>query len=236
MKNHILLQSAFVLHSRAYLNSSLIIKMLTRDHGVVGLVAKGVRRPKSKLKGMLQPFCPITINYINKSTLGTLIDAEQSEYSCKMPSEKLVYSMYLNELLIKLLHEHDSHSKLYENYKQTISDLKKDICVESLLRKFEIKLLNELGYGIDFCKEAVTGNAISPEQLYSFNVDVGFEIIKDGYATRSFIGKNILAISNFDFDNSDILLDAKVILRGCIANKLGHHQLKSRSLLVQAIA
>ena len=232
MNNKVLLQPAFILHSRPYLNSSLIVNLLTQDYGVVHLVAKGVRREKSKLKGLLQPCTPLLINYINKSSLGILIDVETDGYNEKIPNDKIVYALYLNELLVNLLHEHDPHFNLFNVYKEVLLEMLGEKSIEHILRKFEMKLLNEIGYGIDFFKDAQTGDDIIEENLYRFLPNLGFEEVDESNVAKTFFGKNIIRIGKMQFDSTEVLSDSRLILRATIANKLGNYKLKSRSLLM----
>ena len=71
------LQPAFILQQRKYRESSLIIDVLTRDFGRISLLAKGVRKAKSKTAGMLQPFIPLLISYLGKAELKTLTGVER---------------------------------------------------------------------------------------------------------------------------------------------------------------
>ena len=53
-------QPGFVLHSYPYRETSLIVEVFSRDHGRIGLVAKGARRPMSQLRGVLMACLAIT--------------------------------------------------------------------------------------------------------------------------------------------------------------------------------
>lgn len=79
------LQPAFILQQRKYRETSLIIDALTRDFGRVSLLAKGVRKTKSKTAGILQPFIPLTISYVGKAELKTLTDVERRAYRGDRP-------------------------------------------------------------------------------------------------------------------------------------------------------
>ena len=71
------LQPAWVLHARAYRESSLLVEAHIRDHGRIGLVARGARGSRSRWKGLLQPFRPLLLSWRQRGELGTLTDAEQ---------------------------------------------------------------------------------------------------------------------------------------------------------------
>ena len=64
------LEPAFVLHTRAYRETSLIVEVFGRHTGRFALIAKGVRRPKSALRGMLQSFHPLLLSWSGSGELG----------------------------------------------------------------------------------------------------------------------------------------------------------------------
>lgn len=233
MQRQVSLQPAFILHTKSYLNSSLIVTVFTKDHGLVRLIAKGARRIKSKLRSELQQFIPVNIGYLNKTNIGILTEIEQRVMVNILPNNKLAFGLYVNELMVKLLHEHDPHPKLFAHYTKALISLRKTLNVEKTLREFEMLMLNEIGYGIDFFHDAASNAKVELEGRYRLNQDFSFErIIHDTKHTRSFSGKNILSIGSLDFNEQSVLMDAKYILRVVIANKLGAKQIISRKLII----
>ena len=69
-------QPGFVLHSYPYRETSLIVEVFSRDHGRIGLVAKGARRPMSQLRGVLMAFQPLLIDWSGGGEMKTLVRAE----------------------------------------------------------------------------------------------------------------------------------------------------------------
>ena len=116
-------QPGFVLHSYPYKETSLIVDMFTRDFGRIGVVAKGAKRPLSKLRGVLQTFQPLSISFSGKSELRTLIDAEWVGGMLPLEKTALLCGFYLNELLVKLLARDDPHPKLFDHYVATLNEL-----------------------------------------------------------------------------------------------------------------
>jgi hypothetical protein len=94
-------QPAYLLHSYAYRETSLIIETFTRDQGRVALVARGARRPRSALRGVLLAFAPLTISWSGKSELRTLHKAEWQGGLPQLKGDALLCGFYLNELLLK---------------------------------------------------------------------------------------------------------------------------------------
>ncbi|MDA0876695.1 MAG: recombination protein O N-terminal domain-containing protein, partial [Proteobacteria bacterium] len=66
----------YVLHGVPWRETSLIAEVFTRDEGRLGLVARGARRPRSAMRGLLQPFQKLGLRYSHKGELRTLMAAE----------------------------------------------------------------------------------------------------------------------------------------------------------------
>ena len=69
-------QRAFVLHSRPWSETSLMLDVFTEESGRVRLVAKGARSKRSTLKGALQPFTPLLLRFGGRGEVKTLRSAE----------------------------------------------------------------------------------------------------------------------------------------------------------------
>jgi DNA repair protein RecO (recombination protein O) len=117
------LEPAFVLHNRAYRETSLIIEVFGRDTGRFALVAKGVRRPKSALRGMLQSFHPLLLSWSGSGELGLLTGAEPDGYMRPLAGKALFSGLYINELLMRLMYRHDPHPELFHYYRDAIEAL-----------------------------------------------------------------------------------------------------------------
>ena len=115
------IQSGYILHSRPYRDTSSLLEVFTREHGRIGLVARGARGPKSKLRSVLQPFQPVLLSWLARGDLGTLTDAEPQGISHALAGRALLSGYYLNELLQRLTHRHDSHPVLYDAYQDAAS-------------------------------------------------------------------------------------------------------------------
>src|SRR5689334_20222559 len=147
----------YVLHSYPYRETSLILQAWTERHGRLGLVAKGVRRPKSASRAVLVPFQPLALDWFGRGELRTLKTAEPSAPATPLAGEALMSAFYMNELLLKLTTRDDPHEKLFEAYDAAITGLRaisreraaaNAARIEPILRRFELKLLQELGYAL----------------------------------------------------------------------------------------
>ncbi len=233
MRRQILLQPGFILHTKAYRDSSFILTIFTKEYGLIKLMAKGARRIKSKLRSQLQFFTPTKISYIDKESLGLLTNIELCARFNTFSSEKLVFGLYINELMVKLLHEHDPHPNLFDIYEDILTKILRCENIEIVLREFEILLLKEVGYGIDFFKDFRYGNAIVTDEEYFFDIENGFEKkYSPTGSKRIFFGRELLQIGFMRLTDGQVLRDAKYILRKVVDQRLGKQKINSRKLII----
>lgn len=231
MHNKVELQPAYLLHSRPYRDTSVLLDFFTPDHGRVSVMGKGVRRPTSKLRGLLQPFNPLLISFSGKSSLKTLTHAESAGLYVNLTGQALFSAMYLNELLCRLLHEHEKDHVLFELYSRTLLMLAHEE-LEPVLRSFELDLLDSLGYGIALDADARHGDAVEASRFYFLVPELGVIRAEDGVQDNVvlFRGEDLLAIAHRDFSEISVRKAAKQLLRQCVNNLLGDRPLKSRRL------
>lgn len=145
---------AFILHKRAFKDSSQLIKLITKNHGILDVIAKGSLRPKSKLNGQLQPFTITQVNWLGKSALKTLTDAEQNTVLVRCAYKNHVSLLYCNELLNLLRLDEQATSMMFLTYQKTVHELQRSTAVRSILRSFEWFLCCELGYELQLPDQA----------------------------------------------------------------------------------
>ena len=163
---------AYVLHTRNYRETSLIVDCFTRSAGRMHSVAKGAKRPRSPFKHVLQAFNPLLISWIGKGELVTLTHTELSTVTKVITPDRLMCGFYLNELLTRLLASHDPHPHLFDCYEQTLNALRNAKAIAPALRCFEKHLLQELGYGIAWLHDT-TGQALAAEGYYQVHPERG---------------------------------------------------------------
>jgi DNA repair protein RecO (recombination protein O) len=217
MVNSIQSQPAYLLHSRPYRDTSLLVDFITQDFGRISAVAKGVRNPKSKNRAVLQPFIPLLVNLTGKNELKTLGQFEAQSNSVALKHKTLFAALYLNELLVRLIHKQEADAEIYSLYEVTLSDLSKQTEIEPILRKFELNLLDLLGYGIDF--SVLTERPVD-NCWYHFHYDSGFEQV-DGASNK--LEKYFSSVTLHQ-------IAAKRLLRAALSAHLGDKPLSSRSL------
>jgi DNA repair protein RecO (recombination protein O) len=231
--NKVDLQPAFVLHQRPYRESSLLLEVFAIGAGRIGLIAKGARRPKSPLRAQLTPFRPLLLSWRGRGELGLVVGAEPDGPALVMPSAAIVSGLYLNELLVRLLHRHDPHPELFLQYRRTLSALARPDCpLEQSLRLFEKRLLDAVGYGLMLDRTAGTGAAVEPKAQYRYITDQG-PVAADSKEKGAGVcvrGSTLLALASEQPLDPAALKEAKYLMRTAINMHLEGRPLVSRLL------
>lgn len=226
------LQPGYILHSRPYRDTSAMLEILTAEFGRLSLVAKGARRPSRKGGGSsLQPFQPLLVSFSGRSDLKTLTAAETVGDAAALRGERLYSGLYLNELLVRLLHRHDPHPQLFAAYSSALKGLAAHGALDGLLRRFELALLEGLGYRLGFESCGASGEAIEGGTHYRFDADVGLVRCSPAHSQGASLydGKSLLLMAAGEFDG-EARHAAKRLLREALAVHLGDKPLNSRSL------
>jgi len=230
-------EKTYLLHTRNYRESSQLVDLFSRDYGRLRAVAKGAHG-KRKLGGQqLQAFTPLSLSWRGKGDLKNLTSVEASGNNAALHGEKLYIGLYLNELLVRLLPEYVPHENVFDRYSDLIAQLGSNTDPEPLLRRFELLLLEEIGYGFDMTTELAENRPIVAGETYYFRPDQGF-IRADGFSGQgkesSFEGEYLLAMAEDDFQSVEVRRCAKRLLRGALQAQLGERPLLSRQLFRQA--
>jgi len=226
------LQPAFVLHRRPYRETSLLVELLTRGDGRVGVVARAARRRRRGVPP-LEPFVELQVRWRGRGDLGQLLDAESSSAPLRLRGTALYSGFYLNELLMRMLRRHDPHAELFDDYATALAalDAVGTEGVEPVLRLFESQLLKACGYGLQLREEAVTGTELDPDTLYRYEPETGpVTVASDARGGLLVHGRALLALAAGRPKAESDLRELKQVLRGVLAPHLGSRPLASRAL------
>ena len=221
-------QPAIVLHARAYRETSLLVNLLTRDHGRMAVVARG--RRNSKRGHGLQPFYEATVGWRGRGSLVNLTryDVVQSRW---LTGNAVASAYYVTELVMRLTREWEPHGRLFAGVRwvlRRITEEQGNVEVASSLRQFEKLLLDELGYGFDFSRDAESGTAIDPLAWYRLEPETGFVVT---HPNEGFRGQTLIDIAVAHYDDPETRRAARHMFREALAAHLGPAPLLSRHLL-----
>ncbi len=225
-------QPGFVLHSYPYKETSLIVDVFSRDHGRVALVAKGAKRPHSRLRGVLQTFQPLSVGWSGKSEVRTLTAAEWLGGMLPLEKAALLCGFYLNELLVKLLARDDPHPALFDHYVAALNRLAHQEAAPIVLRRFELALLKETGVAGDIAIDAQTREPVAPDAWYVVDPEHGPRIARNADTWPRVSGKTLHDMQRGDYADAATQLQSKFLMRFLLAHHLGGVPLNTRQILL----
>lgn len=226
------LHRAHILHQRPYRETSRILELFSSCHGRIGVLAKGAMRPRSPLRGVLQPFCPLVVAFSGRGELPTLIAAEADGPVLILSGRRLVSALYLNEILIRIVPRQDPHPLLYDAYRGALAGLRQAPDEEPVLRIFEKRMLQEVGYGLNLDHDVECRAPLAPDRDYYYQCDKGpWRAAPAEAPTVRVKGRTLIALEREVLDDPETLRESKQLMRRVIAAHLGDRPLQSRQLL-----
>jgi DNA repair protein RecO (recombination protein O) len=228
-------QPGFVLHSYPYKETSLLIDVFSRDHGRIALVAKGAKRPHSKLRGVLQTFQPLAVSWSGKAEVRTLIDAEWIGGLLPLEKSALLCGFYLNELLVKMLARDDAHSALFDHYVAALNQLAHDEPAAIVLRKFERALLKETGVIGDWRVCTASREQVLADSLYIVDPERGPRPARASDTAPQVSGKTLLDMEQEEYGDPVTQMQSKFLMRSLLAHHLHGAPLNTRQILIDLL-
>lgn len=229
-------QPAYVLHARPYRETSLLLECLTRDHGRIGVVARGVRSGKGRLqRSQLEPFQPLLLDLLMRGELATLRDAEPTGAPRRLPGDAGMAGLYVNELVVRLTGRQDPQPELFASYATALARLGEDGSIAWTLRRFERDFLQSLGYGLVLDSEAGQGAPLDPTAYYLYSAETGATRCAPGQS-GALLGADLLALADDRMPGSAGLQSLRGLMRALVRFHLGGGELRAWQVLGAAMA
>lgn len=226
-------QPAYVLHTMPFRETSLIVEAFTRDFGRIALLARGARRPRAAIRGLLMAFQPLEVGWAGKGEVLTLMKAEWQGGVPLLAGHALFCGYYLNELLLHLLPREDPHERLFACYGEMLQRLSADPkgkVQEADLRWFEKSLLQELGYGLTLDRDA-GGQPIEAEAYYTYRMEQGaVRLAHPEQAPQVVRGQTLVDLAADNFSEPRSRAEAKQLMRSLMAYYLNGVELETRKI------
>lgn len=224
------LAPAYVLHQHDWRETSRVVEVFSRDHGRLGVVARGARRAQSPWRAVLQPFQLLLLSWVGGGELVTLSGAEIAGVPERLSGPALMSAYYMNELLLRLLPRHDSQPELFCQYAEALGRLRS--ATAAVLRLFEKQLLSALGYGLTLEHDAVSGQPLRSDAVYLYDLERGpvpaAAAVSEGIYIR---GAALTALAREDLDQPEQLQQTRELLRNALDQLLGERPLRTRSVM-----
>ncbi len=223
-------QPAFVLHVRPWRETSVIVELLTREHGRVGIVARGLTTPKRHpLRAALQPLQFIRVDYLPRGELARLIQAEALDVAPQLTGDTLMAAFYINELLLKLTPRNDAAQPIFDLYARVREELAASEPLSWTLRRFERDLLEALGVGLAW-SETADGESVEAAMHYRIDPEIG-PLPEPRRRADSVSGDALLALAEDRMPATPQLVELRRALRCVLEAHLGGGGLRSWGLL-----
>jgi DNA repair protein RecO (recombination protein O) len=223
-------QPAYVLHARPWRETSLIVELLSRDHGRIAVVARGVQGAKRHpLRAALQPLQHVRLDFLPRGELGRLLQAEAIDAAPLLHGDPLLAAFYVNELLLRLLPRQDPAPALFARYGELRGDLAGHEPLAWTLRRFERDLLELLGYGLPL-DATEDGARLDPAARYRLDAEIG-PVRDHHHEAGSASGAALLALAADRLPPPAQLAELRAALRVVLQTHLGGASLKSWGLM-----
>ncbi|HED13818.1 MAG TPA: DNA repair protein RecO [Gammaproteobacteria bacterium] len=231
-------QPGFVLHTRAWSETSLLVDIFSRNQGRLRLLAKGARRPKSGQRGLLLPFQPLLFGWSGRGEMPVLtaVESDLANRHTPLCGEARLCGYYLNELLLRLLVRHDAHEGLFVEYANTLRSLVVPKWSEDILRIFEKRLLEQVGYGMCLHAEMASNRPVESHLRYCYIIGTGPQLLVNSQhqQANSISGATLLALAAEHWCDAPQRRESKQLLRRVLQYYLDGKPLRSRKV-VQAV-
>lgn len=229
-------QPGYVLHARPYRETSLLLELFSRDHGRVGVIARGVRGARAQpLRASLQPLQPLLFCASGRGELLRLHTAEAAGPALRLQGDGLLSAFYLNELLTRLLPRDDPQPSLFWRYAEALAELESGAAPAWTLRRFERDLLAGIGYALELTQEADGARALEPMASYHVDPEAGPQRTAPG-ARGSISGAALLALGEDRQPDAAALTQLRHLMRGILLHHLGGRELRSWHVLAELAA
>lgn len=214
----------WVLHRRPYRNSSLLVDLFSAETGRLAVVARGGQRDP-----LLQPFRPLLVYWAGRGELRSLRSAEAAGVAVPLQGEALYCGLYLNELLVRLLHRDDPQPDLVQAYEAALELLAvAGSPMDVVLRHFEMRLLNAMGYALTL-QHDIQDQPLQAGLRYRLLPEQGLVVDVSGPYAGAIL--NDIVAGHWHDDARRIARD---MMREALAPHLGDRPLVSRSLFRHA--
>ncbi len=231
---HVQQQPCYILHARAWRETSLLLECLTRDHGRIGMVARGARKAGTRVsQSLLQPFQCLGVSFVLRGELATLRNAEPAPATATLKGPALLAALYANELIVRLTARQDPYPGLFADYARTLDRLAREPQAAWALRRFERDLFGHLGYALQLRCDADSGEPLLADVQYRYVPGHGPVRVTDGTVGGAGLvtGADLLALADDHMPGHDGMRRLRRLSRGLLLHHLGGVPLRSWRVL-----
>jgi DNA repair protein RecO (recombination protein O) len=162
---------AIVLRHMDWGEADRLLWLFTREMGKVRVVAKGIRKPRSRKAGHLEPFtrAVLLLAYGRDLPIVTQAEAKDVYLTLREDLVRVGYASYIIELLDRFTYEEGENISLYRLLSETLSRINKEEDPAFAVRYYEVRLLDLVGFRPQLLTCVNCGEEIRAEdQFFSF--------------------------------------------------------------------
>ncbi len=223
---------AVTLHVRPYRETSVLLDLWLREQGRFSAVARGVRAAGKARR--FAELSPLSLNLMEVAGTGAVLSLRSHDTQRQFPLAGplgLRSALYLNELLLRLLPEHDPHPELFDRYVQILAEWSSRpestaADYAASLRLFECALLEELGYGLVW-EQTIDGDPVLPEGSYQVDPEQGVVATRRGLDWPTIDGASLLVLAAGEPDAKLATKSLRDLMRAVLRFRLGGRMLRA---------
>jgi len=159
---------AIVLSHTDWGEADRLLWLYTRELGKVRAIAKGLRKPRSRKAGHLEPFTRVSLQLARGRDMWIVTQAESVDFYISLREDlmRVGYASYVVELLDRFTYEEGENLSLYRLICETLDRLDKEPDAPLTVRYYEVRLLDLIGFRPMLFKCAAGGSEIKAEDQY----------------------------------------------------------------------
>jgi DNA repair protein RecO (recombination protein O) len=221
------LAQAILLHRRAWRDTSLIVEAFSREHGRIGVIAKGARAARSRWRGLLEPLAAVALSWTGRGELYTLTGVDLV-HSHALSGNALMGGLYAAELTLRLTARDDPQPGIHGSLTALLSALDEGAPPIVALRFFERDLLSESGYGLNLAVTA-EGEPVVAAADYAYHPTRGLRRVAARLQDSEVgvAGRSLIALESGRFPDREAIHQARNLMQVALAPHIGSRPLKS---------
>lgn len=139
---------AIVLARKNYSEADRILIVFSKEYGKISLLAKGVRRPKSRKRAHIEIFNRINFSAARGKGLDIMTEAEVVDTfsDVKKDLRKVSVAYFFMEVIGRITREGEKHEEIYRYMKNYLEKLRSEKSLKKMRKEYIYNILVSLGF------------------------------------------------------------------------------------------
>lgn len=162
----------YILRTQPYSDANVIVDLFTKESGRITCMARPAKLRGKVQKGHLQPFRILQLDWQGRGEMFRLNQTDE-RLRHRVPVANLLYGLYLNELILRLIPQNTSLDTLYADYQSALQLLVESDAPMLVVMRFELALMEGLGHTLNLWNDDHDGSEIEAGMRYLYSVGAG---------------------------------------------------------------